>query len=254
MTIFKKLLRTIFSFVPQKIKRIFFRYLNEIIFYFARGTNIKWCQIASENYIDESSYCWGKSIDQEVELGDYRFIRDSIVKPFAMNKITLEIGCLDGKWSVPICSVAQHTYLCDLDEIVVKALSDRLRKNNISDSLWTWKKINGKNLDCVPSNSVDFIFSFDSLVRCPKEYIFSYLEDIVRVLKPKESIAMIHLPIYECKNSRSKRFTKLRTLEVVDILNKLDVNYSFKNIVKLGRILFIFPEKKYKVMKNILME
>ena len=142
---------------------------------------MQWCEFASESYIDEYNYCWGNSIDDEKELGDYKFIRDNIVKPFSKDKIVLEIGCLDGKWSVPICSTAKHAFLCDLDEIVLKVLSKRLRSNNISDELWTWKKINGNNLDCIPDNSIEFLFSIDSLVRCPKNSILQYKKFLVSV-------------------------------------------------------------------------
>lgn len=245
MKFLKKVLRPFFYLIPLRIRRLFFKIYNSFIYFITRGRNIKWCEFAAETYVDADNYCVGVSIDREDDLGDYKFIRDEIVKKLAKDKVVLEIGCLDGKWSVPICQTAKHAYLCDLEDVILKALSNRLKSYDIPDDLWTWKKINGKNLDCIPSKSIDFVFSIDTLVRVPKKAILKYLEDTIRILKDQNSIAMIHLPIYECKYSRAKRFTNLKIIEVVNLLDKYSVNYSFKNMLKLGRFLFITPEKKF---------
>jgi SAM-dependent methyltransferase len=49
----------------------------------------------------------------------------------------------------------------------------------------------GKSLDMVPNNSIDFIFSLDSLVHAEADVIGAYLAQFNRILRP-EGVAFIH--------------------------------------------------------------
>lgn len=134
----------------------------------------RWCRQAASAHKDPRNPTYSSvPIDIEKQLGDYALIRDRYVIPSADNKICLEIGCMDGKWAVPICQVCSFAYLCDLDSVVIPALRSRLEFNGVAEDKYQFIEINGHDLHQKDNNSIDFIFSIDSLVRAPKESIFS---------------------------------------------------------------------------------
>jgi ubiquinone/menaquinone biosynthesis C-methylase UbiE len=49
----------------------------------------------------------------------------------------------------------------------------------------------GQALPMIPDNSIDFVFSFDSLIHIDEQTLFGYLNEIMRVLM-KNGIAFIH--------------------------------------------------------------
>ncbi len=87
----------------------------------------KWGKFAVSKYSTENTLSWGKSIEDESELGDYIKIKDCLLLPNIKNKKVVEIGCLDGKWSQYIVPASGHTILVDLTKETLPILFERLR-------------------------------------------------------------------------------------------------------------------------------
>jgi ubiquinone/menaquinone biosynthesis C-methylase UbiE len=164
-------------------------------------------------YSDE----WGKIDSDNPGLGDYRKIQKKI-KLLNSNKC-IDIGCLDGKWSMELAKY--------YDKVICVDLTDRLSillKSKLLDKFFFYKT-KGNELNGINTNTIDLIFSMDSLVRCPKIDINKYLIEFYRVLKVNGSI-ILHLPCNEKLKCISKGFTSITCFEIKNML-KLQ---NFKNI------------------------
>ena len=80
-------------------------------------------------------------------------------------------------------------YLKDLcDELVVVDLTERCiaacRERFAGDSHITYHVNDGRSLDCVPDHSIDFVFSYDSLVHAEADVLEAYLAQLGRKLRP----------------------------------------------------------------------
>jgi len=121
----------------------------------------KWIDVAIKKS-KNSSLSWGKSVEEEEILGNYLKLRDELLIPNIKDKIVLELGCLDGKWSQYIIPYAKHSYLVDLSKEILPVLQTRLLKKG---GEYTFYETKGFELDGIADNSIDLIFSMDTLVR-----------------------------------------------------------------------------------------
>lgn len=99
----------------------------------------------------------------------------------------LEIACGYGRWSAYLKGFAEKLVLVDLVEDCIEACKQRFRNSGNIE----YYVNDGKSLDMVADRSVDFIFSFDSLVHAEEDVIRSYLDAISTKLK-KNGVAFIH--------------------------------------------------------------
>lgn len=133
--------------------------------------------------------------------------------PGIENKTVLELGCLDGKWSKYFFGKAKDVILVDLD----KRIENILRKK-FPQAKFLFYLTRGNELSGIATNSVDFIFSMDSLVRCPKSYIYLYIREFRRILTKNGKI-LVHLPCSDSINSRERRFVKISGKEIINCCN-----------------------------------
>ena len=75
----------------------------------------------------------------------------------------------------------------DIAERCIEACKQRFS----SCSHITYHTNDGKSLDMIPDQSVDFVFSFDSLVHAEADVIEAYLSQVTRKLKP-DGVGFIH--------------------------------------------------------------
>ena len=135
----------------------------------------------SLNHGEKWSLAWGGSDDQwNVTL----YPRLHRLLP-AEN--VLEIGAGHGRWSEYLLAFSKQLYLVDLSGNCL----DFCRKRFASFDQVSYHKTGGAILDGIEDNSIDFIFSFDSLVHADREVIESYIFEIKRVLK-QDGHAFIH--------------------------------------------------------------
>ncbi len=109
------------------------------------------------------------------------------IQAFLPASTILEIAPGFGRWTQFLINHCENLILVDLSEECIKACQLRFSAyNNI-----TYFTNDGSSLDMVPDNSVDFIFTFDSLVHAEDSIISSYIYQFSRKLT-KNGVAFIH--------------------------------------------------------------
>ena len=130
---------------------------------------------------EEWSHEWGTS-----SLQWYGTILPRICTFLPANKI-LEIAPGYGRWTRFLKDLCSDLLLVDLSERCMRKCQERFANcSNI-----TYFVNDGRSLEMIPDNSIDFIFSFDSLVHVEDDVILGYLSQFPRVLK-QNGVAFIH--------------------------------------------------------------
>jgi ubiquinone/menaquinone biosynthesis C-methylase UbiE len=99
----------------------------------------------------------------------------------------LEIAPGYGRWSDYLVHLSETYTGVDLAETCVKACKERFSTARNA----TFALNDGKSLPMISDASVDFVFSFDSLVHAEADVIESYLTELSRVFSP-DGIGFIH--------------------------------------------------------------
>ena len=187
----------------------------------------KWHDMSKE-YIGKTEkmathgYRWGEVDSQAAMsgdnvLGNYKFIKDQYLIPNIKEKVVLEIGSYDGKWTEHMKDASQ--IICS--DIITNGF------NAIYYNLG-WEKINfhlcnGYSLSGINDRSVDFVFCIDTLGRVDVRVIESYIHEIKRVLKDNGK-ACIHLPCDQKALSKSLGFTSLESQQIVDFCHNAKIS------------------------------
>jgi SAM-dependent methyltransferase len=99
----------------------------------------------------------------------------------------LEIACGYGRWTQYLKDLGQKLIAIDLSAECIAASKQRFAGSaNIE-----YHVNDGRSLDMIPDASVDFVFSFDSLVHADESVLSAYLSQFKRILTP-EGVAFIH--------------------------------------------------------------
>ncbi len=97
----------------------------------------------------------------------------------------LEIGAGQGRWSQFLLTHCEHLILVDLSDRCIQACRQRFGPQ------LTYRVNDGRSLTGVEDASVDFVFSFESLVLAERDTLASYLLETARVLRPG-GVAFLH--------------------------------------------------------------
>jgi SAM-dependent methyltransferase len=122
----------------------------------------------------------------------------------------LEIACGYGRWSQYLKDLADRLVVVDLSEECIDACKKRFASAPNID----YHVNDGTSLAMVPTNSVDFIFSFDSLVHVDQSVLTAYLKQFQRILT-NDGVAFLHhsnLGEYSAKYRRIRTVPKLEGL------------------------------------------
>jgi SAM-dependent methyltransferase len=92
----------------------------------------------------------------------------------------LEIGPGFGRWTQFLKDVCQHLTVVDVSDRCIDACRERFS----SSSNLAFHVNDGRSLPMVRDDSLDFAFSFDSLVHAEVEILESYLTELAAKLKP----------------------------------------------------------------------
>ncbi len=213
----KKLAQSILSDDSyQKVKEAYIRLRAQITMmlpYRTHGDSIAEQKLWAQKWLDKrdpdySSKGWGYVDRYNPGLGDYAKIRDLLLSKCA-NKCVLDLGCLDGKWSQIISDRSCSLILVDLSEELLPLLKNKISKD------FLFYRTTGDELHGVRTNSVDLIFSMDSLVRVPnRKFISRYFSEFGRVLKIGGEL-LVHLPCSEIYGSKIRGFTKISKRDIV---------------------------------------
>lgn len=130
---------------------------------------------------DEWSCAWG-----DTEYMWYSSIFPRIMKFLSVDHI-LEIAPGHGRCTQYLEKYCEQVSIVDLTQECIEFCKDRFKGSNkikyyVND---------GKSLSFIEDNSVDFIFSWDSLVHCEKDVIEEYIKEFSRILT-KNGVGFIH--------------------------------------------------------------
>jgi SAM-dependent methyltransferase len=153
---------------------------------------------------DEWSAPWGGAAMQW-----YGTILPRIKSHVPANRI-LEIACGQGRWTQYLKDLCNHLVVVDLSERLIGAC----RRRFADCSHIEYHVNDGKSLDMVASNSIDFVYSFDSLVHADLSVMKAYLGELQRILTP-EGVAFLHhsnLGEYRARYQMIRKIPKLEGL------------------------------------------
>lgn len=109
------------------------------------------------------------------------------IQTFIPGENILEIAPGFGRWTQYLKDYCDHLTVVDLTEKCIAACQHRFA----DCSHINYHVNDGKSLTMIPDESIDFVFSFDSLVHVEEDVIKAYLQQIALKLKPN-GIAFIH--------------------------------------------------------------
>ena len=117
----------------------------------------------------------------------------------------LEIGPGMGRWTHFLRSHSKKLVLVDISEKCLSACQERFGSENM-----TYELGDGRSLNFQADESVDFCFSFESLIHTDLPDLTSYLEEIHRVLSPGATCFLHHsnLGSYKTYYSALERIPK----------------------------------------------
>lgn len=159
---------------------------------------------------DEWSQAWGSPAMQW-----YGTILPRIQRCVSTDSI-LEIACGFGRWTWYLKDLCQRLVAVDLSAKCVAASRQRFA----ADSHVEIQLNDGASLDCVADESINFVFSCDSLVHADSAVLSGYLSEIPRVLR-KDGFAFLHhsnLGAYAPIHTACRLVPELR-----DVLQQLDI-------------------------------
>jgi ubiquinone/menaquinone biosynthesis C-methylase UbiE len=168
---------------------------------------------------DEWSASWGGPFMQW-----YGTIFPRIKAHVPANSI-LEIACGYGRWTQYLKDLCQHLTVIDLSEECIHACKQRF----LEFSHIEYHVNDGRSLDMIPDGSIDFVFSFDSLVHANESVMEAYLSQLPRILN-RDGVSFIHhsnLGEYHTKYSRIRIVPKLEGL--LNRLGVLDSNLHWRD-------------------------
>lgn len=130
---------------------------------------------------DEWSETWGSAEAQWFETLLPR------IHPFLPTGTILEIAPGHGRWTQFLKDYCSQLVIVDLGARCIDACRQRFS----SCSHITYHVNDGRSLSMVPDRSIDFVFSFDSLVHAEADVIESYLHQLASKLTP-DGAGLIH--------------------------------------------------------------
>jgi len=130
---------------------------------------------------EEWSVTWGGSGEQW-----YRALLPRIIRFLPVSTI-LEIGPGYGRWTHYLQSRCDRMTLVDVTPNCIAACRERFANLGHID----YHVNDGQSLEMVPDHSIDFVFSFDSLVHAEEDAVAAYLEQIAAKLTPN-GVGVIH--------------------------------------------------------------
>lgn len=138
----------------------------------------------------------------------------------------LEIACGYGRWTHFLKDLCRTLSVIDLSEECISACRERFS----GCSHIGYHLNDGKSLDMVDDASIDFVFSFDSLVHADQSVLEAYIAQFSRILKPGGAAFIHHsnLGEYHSKFERIRQVPCLETL--LTRLGFLDQNYHLRDV------------------------
>lgn len=110
------------------------------------------------------------------------------IAPWLPAASILEIGPGFGRWTQFLLKFCQSYAGVDLSQKCVAACKEKFAAQSHAHFFAN----DGMSLDCIANGSIDFVFSYDSLVHAEIEVMASYIPQLIRKLKPEGAVFIHH--------------------------------------------------------------
>jgi SAM-dependent methyltransferase len=131
------------------------------------------------------------------------YVRDHFLLPYLTPETTaVEIGCGGGRWTRYMLGV-KKLYAVDFHQEILDELRSNIRSKNV-----TFVKNNGNDFPGVPTESIDFLFSFGTFVHLDVEIIDQYLRNIRALMKPTSNVVIQYSDKTKPLGERDKGFSE----------------------------------------------
>lgn len=153
----------------------------------------------------------------------------------------LEIACGFGRWAAILKDLCDQLVVVDLSEECIESCKRRF----VKESRIEYHVNDGKSLEMIADASVDFIYSFDSLVHADAGVLEGYLSQFSRILS-RNGVAFIHhsnLGEYHALYTSVAKIPKLKGL--LTRLGFLEKNIAWRDWSVDARKVEAFAEKHH---------
>lgn len=101
------------------------------------------------------------------------------IQRFVPTDSILEIACGYGRWTQFLHKLCQHLVVIDISEECIQTCKQRFSQFTHVE----YHVNDGKSLAMIPDHTMDFVFSFDSLVHADVSVLEAYISQLPRILK-----------------------------------------------------------------------
>jgi len=119
-------------------------------------------------------------------------------------RTVLEIAPGFGRWTHYLKDLCDHMHLVDVTAKCIEACRQRFA----GDSKFSFHLNDGTSLAMIPDGSIDFIFSFDSLVHVPADTLETYVGQFAAKLTPRGLAFIHHSNLGEYEGARAERLPR----------------------------------------------
>jgi 2-polyprenyl-3-methyl-5-hydroxy-6-metoxy-1,4-benzoquinol methylase len=109
---------------------------------------------------------------------------------FGPDSDVLELGCGGGKFSQRLAPNCRSLLCADISQAMIEHTRETLSQRGVGKNVG-YRVLNGTDFAGLPSDSVDFIFSYDVMLHLQLQNVFSYMLDARRVLR-ENGVLMLH--------------------------------------------------------------
>lgn len=144
----------------------------------------------AENNLKWNMYRWERGENEWTPSEEWKeaLIEEVMLKNISPDHVVLEIGPGFGRWTRKLIEISRRVIVVDVTEKCIDHCRQLFRdKDNIEFHI-----NDGRSLDAVSDNSIDFIWSFDVFVHIEPEDIECYLIEFQRILKEGGLIIIHH--------------------------------------------------------------
>jgi len=141
------------------------------------------------------------------------------IKSYVPADRILEIACGCGRWTQYLKDLCINLTVVDLSSECIQTCRQRFSDCSNID----YYVNDGKSLEMIPDSSVDFVFSFDSLVHVDESVMRAYISQLQRILNDNGTAFIHHsnLGEYHDMYSKIRRIPRLeRLLKRLHLLDK----------------------------------
>lgn len=109
------------------------------------------------------------------------------IRPFVPAETILEIAPGFGRWTHYLKGLCTKLIVVDLSAQCIEACQERFSREHHIE----YHVNDGRSLEMIPDGTIDFVFTYDSLVHAEEDVIAAYLTQLSKKLKPS-GVGFIH--------------------------------------------------------------